>query len=44
MVDDHNLTSHTYDEELAQRLYQRLPHHLRLLQAWLERLDERVRR
>lgn len=43
MVDDRNLTSHTYDEELAQRLYQRLPDHLRLMQAWLERLEERTR-
>lgn len=25
MVDDRNLTSHTYDEELAERMYERLP-------------------
>ncbi len=32
MLADRNLTSHTYDEELAQAVYSRLPQHLLLLQ------------
>lgn len=38
MLDDRNLTSHTYDEELARDLYRRLPAHLALLQALANRL------
>lgn len=40
MVDDRNLTSHTYDEELAQNIYAKFPAHARLLSAWLERMKE----
>ena len=32
MLADRNLTSHTYDEELAQAVYSRLLQHLFLLQ------------
>jgi len=33
-VDDRNLTSHTYDRELAEMLGLRLPNHLAVLQVW----------
>lgn len=43
MVDDRNLTVHTYDEALAMEIYERLKHHLGLLRAWLERIETRSR-
>jgi len=33
MIDDRNLTSHTYDEELAEQIYVRLSEHLRVLKT-----------
>lgn len=33
-IDDRNMTSHTYDRDLAELLRQRLPAHLALLQTW----------
>jgi len=33
MIDDRNLTSHTYDENLAEEIYARLPGYLRLLRT-----------
>jgi nucleotidyltransferase substrate binding protein (TIGR01987 family) len=38
MLEDRNLTAHTYDEELAKTVYGRLPRHLPLLEALLQRL------
>ncbi len=35
MVDDRNLTSHTYHEGLAQRIYERLQSYADLMHAWL---------
>jgi nucleotidyltransferase substrate binding protein (TIGR01987 family) len=40
MLDDRNLTSHTYDERLAAVVYGRLPAHLRLLEGLEARLRE----
>jgi len=42
MADDRNLTIHTYDEELARALYQRLFGDRDLMQKWLDRLQARV--
>lgn len=42
MVDDRNLTVHTYNEELAEEIYQKLNGYHHLLLAWLERLSERM--
>jgi len=39
ILDDRNLTSHTYNEDLAVAIYRRLPHHLRFFQQLLERLE-----
>lgn len=44
MAEDRNLTSHTYNQGLADLLYSRLPGYLPLLEGWLERLAERERR
>ena len=35
MVDDRNLTVHTYDEALAEAIFARLPGHVLTLGAWL---------
>lgn len=40
MVDDRNLTVHTYDEELAGLLGGRLKDHAALLRLWLERTQK----
>ena len=37
---DRNLTSHTYDEELAKQVYARLPTHLATLKALHSRLEQ----
>ncbi len=39
LVDDRNLTSHTYNEALAQAIWSRLPAHLAVLQQWMEALE-----
>lgn len=35
MADDRNLTSHTYNEQLANALFQRIHQHAAILQSWL---------
>ena len=35
MADDRNLTSHTYNEGLAEAIFKRLSGHLAVLEAWL---------
>jgi nucleotidyltransferase substrate binding protein (TIGR01987 family) len=40
MLEDRNLTAHTYDEELAKTVHHRLPRYLPLLQSLLQRLTE----
>jgi nucleotidyltransferase substrate binding protein (TIGR01987 family) len=35
MVRDRNLTVHTYNEELADQIYSRLPTHATLMEEWL---------
>ena len=42
MIDDRNLTVHTYNEQLAQRIYRHLPRHMKLLETWLERMGSRI--
>jgi uncharacterized protein YutE (UPF0331/DUF86 family) len=39
MVDHRNLTSHTYNEELAQEIHAALPAYRDLLHSWLARLE-----
>jgi nucleotidyltransferase substrate binding protein (TIGR01987 family) len=41
MVDDRNLTVHTYNEKLAIEIYSRLKSYERLLGEWLEGLESR---
>lgn len=38
MIDDRNLTAHTYNEALAIAIFSRLPAHARLLRRWLTAL------
>jgi nucleotidyltransferase substrate binding protein (TIGR01987 family) len=42
MVDDRNLTSHTYNEELAISIYERLDEYVGLLTLWLERIKKTI--
>ena len=39
MARDRNLTVHTYNEELAEQIYSRLPRHAALMAAWLAAID-----
>ena len=41
MVEDRNRTTHTYDEAIAQRIFDALPGHARLLRRLLEALTAR---
>jgi nucleotidyltransferase substrate binding protein (TIGR01987 family) len=42
MVDDRNLTVHTYNEPLAEAIYSRLAGHAALLEGWLTALERRA--
>ncbi len=39
MIDDRNLTVHTYHQETAQAIFQRLPAHAALIRRALERME-----
>jgi len=42
MTDDRNLTVHTYHEETAQEIFQRLPAHAKLIRRCFEEMDRRL--
>lgn len=42
MVDDRNLTVHTYNEPLAREIATRLPQHASLLRTWLDAIASRA--
>ncbi|MBI4004288.1 MAG: nucleotidyltransferase substrate binding protein [Candidatus Omnitrophica bacterium] len=42
MVDDRNLTVHTYNEQIAQRIYGNLPRYAALMEQWLKRMEARL--
>jgi nucleotidyltransferase substrate binding protein (TIGR01987 family) len=42
MVDDRNLTAHTYNEALAVAIFGRLPRHLATLEGWLTAMAGRL--
>ena len=44
MTDDRNLTSHTYLEALAQRIYAQLPAYLTIMQSLVEQITARIER
>ncbi len=41
IADDRNLTSHTYNQDLAIEIFRRLPSHATLLAKWLMTIKER---
>ena len=43
MIDDRNLTAHTYNESLAALIFQRLSDYAGLMRVWLERMENRMR-
>jgi nucleotidyltransferase substrate binding protein (TIGR01987 family) len=42
MVDDRNLTVHTYNEELFIEIFKKLPQYYRLLRNWIDRLKNKI--
>lgn len=42
MVDDRNLTAHTYNENLAEAIYSRIPGYIKLLEEWLDGMERRA--
>lgn len=42
MVDDRNMTPHTYHEGVAQGIYEHIPVYVELLDCWLERMQKGV--
>lgn len=42
MADDRNLTSHTYNEQLAQEIYLRIKQHTGLLEKWLNEMKNKA--
>ena len=42
MADDRNLTVHTYNEELAEKIYSRLPGYSELVASWLQTMRQRA--
>lgn len=43
MIDDRNLTVHTYNEAVAEEIFSGLPSYAELLDAWLTAMTERAR-
>ena len=43
MVDDRNLTVHTYNEALAEQIFSNLPLYAQLLAHWLKAMEAKVR-
>lgn len=43
MVDDRNLTSHTYNEALSQQIFQKLPEYAALMDTWLSSMSEKLK-
>ena len=43
MIDDRNLTVHTYNEAVAEDIYAHLPQYADLLSVWLAAMEERVK-
>lgn len=44
MVDDRNLSVHTYNEALAEAIFSRLGGHAQVMSAWLSNLEHGVRK
>jgi nucleotidyltransferase substrate binding protein (TIGR01987 family) len=42
MAEDRNLTVHTYNEQLAEAIYARLPGHAQVMEAWLDAIEQRL--
>lgn len=43
MADDRNLTSHTYNEELAKEIAGRIPQHAAVMTAWLHSCQKQIK-
>ena len=43
MIDDRNLTSHTYQAEIAKMLFKRLPNYSKLMKRILKRVEKKIK-
>ena len=43
MLDDRNLTSHTYNEALSEQIFQKLPEYAVLMDSWLSSMSEKLK-
>ena len=43
MVNDRNLTVHTYNEEVANKIHKNLPRYNNFLHQWVERMNGKVK-
>ena len=43
MIDDRNLTVHTYNESLAEEIHHHLPSYAEFLDVWLTAMEERLK-
>ena len=44
MVDDGNQTSHTYNEDLAEKIYGRLENYVSVCEHWLKKVEEKIKK
>ncbi len=44
MVDDRNQTSHTYNEDLAEKIYGRLKDYAHICEHWLDKIEESLKK
>ena len=42
MVDDRNLSVHTYNEALAEAIFDRLDEHAQVMAVWLDEMERRA--
>jgi len=42
MLDDRNLTTHTYNEKLAESIYKKLNGYCKLLTKWIDAIEEKI--
>lgn len=43
MVDDRNLTMHTYNEVLTEEIFTKMPQYYALLEKWIGKIDEELK-
>ena len=44
MADDRNLTSHTYNEKLAEQIFQKLPEYVAIVKFWINSMEKKLKK